>query len=73
MEEDEKLKRQALWHKHSVKLPSELRKTNPYARNLLQGDGRFGAKIITEKRNKKPKYGLGKTLQEAIEEMEKEE
>jgi hypothetical protein len=73
MEEDEKLKRQALWHKHSVKLPSGIRKTNPYAKALLQGDGAFGAKIILDKRAKKPKYGLKKTLQEAIEELETKE
>jgi hypothetical protein len=56
-EELEKL-RKKLWNKNSVK--------NPIAKELLQGDGRLGAKINNKDKDlsKKPKYGAKEYLKE---------
>lgn len=60
-EELERL-RKKLWNKNSVK--------NPVAKELLQGDGRLGAKVVDKlKEPRKPKYGTKEYLKE-LEEVE---
>lgn len=54
--------REKVWGPKSVKLPRI--KTNPTAKELLQGDGRFSAKVVPDKTERKPRYGKQEWMKE---------